>query len=68
MLHMPQIRDERPQTTSSSGEQVADTVCHAHRLHDAVHPLEHAHLDDPKPAVHVCEGQTPDFNTNAQAH
>jgi len=29
---------------------------------------EHAHLDDPEPAVHVREGQTPDFNANVQAH
>jgi len=67
-LHAPQIGDERPRTTSSSGEQVAETVHHAHRLHDAVRPPEHVHLDNPKPAVCAREGQTPDFNANAQAH
>jgi len=67
-LHAPQIGDERPQTTSLCEEQVADTVRHAHRLHDAVRPPEHAHLDDPEPAIRTHEGQTPGFNANAQAH
>jgi len=67
-LHVPQIGDKRPQTTSSSGEQVAETVHHTHRLHDAVRPLEHTHFDDPKPAIHARKGQTPGFNANVQAH
>jgi len=68
MLHAPQIGDGHLQTTPLCREQVADTVCHAHCLHDAVRPLEHAHLDDPEPAIHARKGQTPSFNTNMQAH
>jgi len=67
-LHAPQIGDGRLQTTSSSGEQVAETMHHAHHLHDAVCPPEHAHLDDPKPAIHTRKGQTPGFNAITQAH
>jgi len=67
-LHAPQIGDGRLQTTSSCREQVADTVRHAHRLHDAVRPPEHAHLDDPEQVIRACKGQTPGFNANAQAH
>jgi len=57
-LHAPQIGDERPQTTSSCGEQVADTM----------RPPEHTHFDDPEPAIHLREGQTPGFNAIAKAH
>jgi len=67
-LHAPQIGDERPRTTSLCGEQVADTVRHAHHLHNTVRPLEHTHLDDPEPATHTRKGQTPGFNTIAKAH
>ena len=66
--HTPQIGDEHPWTTSSCGEQVADTVRHAHHLHNAMCPPEHTHLDDPKPAVCVRKGQTLGFNANMQAH
>ena len=67
-LHVPQIGDKRPRTTSSSREQVAETVHHAHRLHNAVHPPEHAHFNDPEPAIRMHKGQTPSFNAIAKAH
>jgi len=66
--YTPQIGDGRPWTTSSCREQVADTMRHAHRPHDIVRSLEIAHLDNPEPAVHMHEGQTPGFNANMQAH
>jgi len=67
-LHAPQIGDKRPRTTSLCGEQVADTVRHVHHLQDAVRSPEHAHLDNPEPAIRVHKGQTPSFNANMQAH
>ena len=66
--HTPLNRDRRPRTTSSCGEQVADTMRHAHRLHDVVRPPEFAHLNDPEPAIRAREGQNPGFDANAQAH
>ena len=41
---------------------------HVHHLHDVVHSPEHTHLNDPEPAICICEGQTPGFNANAQAY
>ena len=55
--YTPQIRDGCPWTTSSCGEQVADTAHHAYHLHNVVHSLERAHLNDPKPAICTCKGQ-----------
>ena len=66
--YTPQIRDGRLRTTFLCRKQVTDTMCHAHHLHDVVHPLEFAHLNDPKPAIHVHKGQSPGFNADAQAH
>ena len=66
--HTPQIGDGHPQTTSLYGEQVTDTMHHAHRLHDTVRPLESAHLNDPKPAICVRKGQSPGFDANVQAY
>jgi len=66
--YTPQIGDGCPRTTSSCREQVMDTACHAHCLHNTVHSLECAHLNDPEPAICTCEGQAPGFNANAQAH
>ena len=43
-------------------------MCHAHRPHNVVRSPEIAHLDDPEPAVHACEGQTLGFNANVQAY
>jgi len=55
--YTPQIGDRHPQTISLCREQVADTMCHIHHLHNVVHSLEHAHLNDPKPATCMCKGQ-----------
>jgi len=66
--HTPLNGDGRPRTTSLRREQVADTMCHAHRPHDIVRSPERAHLNDPEPAICMREGQTPGFNANAQAH
>jgi len=45
-----------------------ETVHHAHHLHNAVRPLEHAHFNDPEPAIRAHEGQTPGFNAITKAH
>lgn len=67
--YTPQIGDGRPpRTTSLCGGQVADTMSHAHRLHDVVRSPEFAHLDDPEPAIRAREGQSPGFGADAQAH
>ena len=57
--HTPQIGEGRPRTTSLCGGQVADTMRHAHHLHDVVRSPEFAHLDDPEPAIRAREGQSP---------
>jgi len=66
--HTPLNGDGRPRTTSSCRAQVADTARHAHRLHNVVRSPEHTHLNNPEPAICARKGQTPGFNTNAQAH
>ena len=66
--YTPHTGDGLARTTSSHGEQVADTMRHAHRPHDIVHSPELAQLDDPKLAIRASEGQSPGFNAIAQAH
>jgi len=66
--YMPHIGDGRPRTTFLYGEQVADTMRHAHRPHDVVRSSELAHLDDPKPAIQAYEGQSHGFDAVTQAY
>ena len=66
--YMPHIGDGHIWTTSSYGEQVTDAMHHAHHPHNLVHSPEHAHPDDPRPAIHACEGQSPSSNTTMQTH
>jgi hypothetical protein len=66
--YMPHIGDGHLWTTSPYGEQVADTMHHMHHPHDIVHSLESIYLNDPKPATHTCEGQSPGFDAIMQAH
>jgi len=66
--YTPQIGDGCPRTTSSCREQVTDTMRHAHCLHSVVRPPESTHLNDPKPAICTCKGQSPGFDTDVQAH
>ena len=65
--YMPHIGDGRVRTTSSYGEQVTDTMRHAHRPHDIVRSPELTHRNDPKPAIRACEGQSPSFDAIMQA-
>jgi hypothetical protein len=66
--YMPYNGDRHLQTTFSYREQVTDTMCHTHCPHNFMHLPEFAHLDDPMPAIHTHEGQSPSFNANMQAH
>ena len=68
MLYTPQIGDKHPRTTSLCREQVADTVRHTYHLHNTMCLPEHAHLNNPEPAVCARKGQALGFNANAQAH
>ena len=65
--YTPHIGDGRIRTTSLYREQVADTIRHAHRPHDIVRSPELTHRDNPKLAIHACEGQSPGFNAIMQA-
>jgi len=65
--YMPHIGDRCLQTTSSSGEQVVDTMHHAHCPHDIADSPEFAHPNDPEPAICVRKGQSHSFNANMQA-
>ena len=65
--YMPHIGDRCIQTTSLYGEQVVDTMRHMHCPHDIMHSPELAHRNDPKPAIHACEGQSPGFDAIMQA-
>jgi hypothetical protein len=66
--YTPYNGDRHLRTTSPYGEQVVDTMCHAHRPHDIVYSPEFACLDDPRPAICACRGQSPSFNAIMQAH
>jgi len=66
--YMPHIGDRRPRTTSLYGEQVVDTMRHAHRPYNVVRSLELAHLDDPKPAIQAYKGQSHGFDAITQAY
>ena len=63
--YTPHIGEARALTTSSYGEQAADTMRHAHCPHDIVHSPELAQLDDPKLAICTSEGQSRGFNAIA---
>ena len=65
--YMPYIRDGHLRTTSLSGEQVVDTMCHMNRPHNIVDSPEFAHPNDPKLATCMCKGQSHGFNTNTHA-
>jgi len=65
--YMPHIGDGRLRTTSSSGEQVADTMRHAHRPHDVADSPEFAHPNDLNPAICTREGQSHGFDADTQA-
>jgi len=66
--YTPHIGDGHPWTTSSYGEQVADTMRHAHRPHNVVRSSELAHLDDPEPAIRAYKGQSHGFDAITQAY
>ena len=66
--YMPHIGDRHIWTTSLYGEQVTDAIHHAHHPHNLVRSPEHTYPDDPRPAIHACEGQSPSSNTTMQTH
>ena len=63
----PHIGDGRLRTTSSSGEQVMDTMRHAHHPQDVADSPEFAHPNDPKLAICAREGQSHGFDADMQA-
>ena len=65
--YMPHIGDGCLWTTSSSGEQVADTMRHAHRTHDVADSPEFAHPNDLNLAICAREGQSHGFDADTQA-
>jgi len=66
--YTPHIGDGCPRTTSSYGEQVADTMRHTYCPHDVVRSSELTHLDDPEPAIWVYKGQSHGFDAVTQAY
>ena len=65
--YTPHIRDGCLRTTSSSGEQVIDTMHHVHCPHDIADSLEFTHPNDLKLAICICKGQSHGFDTDIQA-